>query len=97
VASESLDSVSLHWLESSHFYLAVTLAGVIYYAFEAVGNVIGDPVGSALGANQRGDISHNDHAESQVNGKGGCTRPFLSAAIGAGVGIYSVHSFLRVR
>jgi hypothetical protein len=87
----------LCWLEGGHFHLAVTLAGVVHHAFEAFGDVIGNPVCTALGANQRGDIPYNDHAKSQVNGKGGRTRSFLSAAIGAGFGIQGVHGFLRVR
>ena len=92
VASEFF--ISLCWLEGGHFHLAVTLAGVVHHAFETFGDVIGAPVRAALGADQRGNISHNNHAESQVNGKGGFARLFLSAAIGAGFGFQGVHDFL---
>ncbi len=89
--------ISLCWLEGGHFHLAVTLAGVVHHAFEAFGDVISDPVRAALGANQRRDIPYDDHAESQVNGKGGSAWSFLSAAIRAGFGFQGVHGFLRVR
>lgn len=84
----------LCWLEGGHFHLAVTFAGVVHHAFEAFRHVIGDPVRAALGADQRGDVPHNDHTETQVNGKGGGAWSFLSTAIRAGFGIQGIHGFL---
>ena len=74
----------LRHLESSDFHLPFPLAGVVDHDFEAFGDVIGDPVRAALGANRRRYVSHHDDAETEVNCKGGCARMFCPAAFGAG-------------
>lgn len=79
----------------SHFHLPVTLAGVMDGDFKAFGGFIGDPVRAALVADKGRHVTNDNHAEAEVNGKGGCAFCFISAA--NGTIILFTHDFLRVR
>ena len=72
----------LRHLKSGNFHLPLSFACVADHRFKAFGDIIGDPVRAALGADHGGYISHNDDAETQVNGKGGCAKAFRPAAFG---------------
>jgi hypothetical protein len=69
------------------------LAGVINGFFKTLGGFVRDPIRAALVADKGWHVPHNDHAESEVNGKSGCALRFCSPA--NRTRFFRFHGFLK--
>ena len=62
-----------------HFHYRMFYTRLFDYLFQLFGNTIFQPISAAQITNLGGDITHNNHAKTQFNGKSSRTRLFIPA------------------
>ncbi len=87
---------SVLFCKGNHFDLAVFLPSVFNIRFQLCGDIIGNPIRSALITYHGGDLSDHHHAKSEINGEHCFPAGFCSSAERASIFCQFHFSFHKI-